>query len=367
MMAAQPLFSIDYEKIRKLMIGAAINATNATALFVQDRAQELAPVRKVFVESGRRVQKRVMTPLEHLRMQQLYKRSGLGPSRSQLASSEMIFHAKRAGLASPLRGGHLGKALFALGPSKIAPHGARGRDLYRGNKEVGFSRTTVSTISRTGHTTYPGRSNQYVPVFRLDRGEFHVGSREVAQNGQQRVDATSHSMLSSRGRSELRSGDATHAVGSQNVLGGKLRKSIRVIPAAVSGNHVVAYVIAGNDEDVDYAIYQELGTVHNAAHPFMRPALREGRRVLLEQVSRAASQIERVAKPYGPSAKYNMGSGGLQRHGVNPGAVGISPTAARQVSRDAAQQARERVTSNQMGEVSMPRDVERLFKHLGGE
>lgn len=52
-------------------------------------------------------------------------------------------------------------------------------------------------------------------------------------------------------------------------LTGDLRESIKVQGSGIDGRG--PFVDVGTTED--YAIYQEFGTEHNPAHPFMRPAL----------------------------------------------------------------------------------------------
>jgi HK97 gp10 family phage protein len=54
-------------------------------------------------------------------------------------------------------------------------------------------------------------------------------------------------------------------------IGGRLRGQIVAVPAKGSKSRFVAQVIS----PTPYAKYMEFGTVHNAAHPYLRPALHE--------------------------------------------------------------------------------------------
>ena len=79
--------------------------------------------------------------------------------------------------------------------------------------------------------------------------------------------------LTSRGRYELKSGRANFKVGGKNYLGGRLRGEIRADPAEVSGTAVVGKVVS----PTPYAKFVELGTHHNRAQPYLRPALAQQR------------------------------------------------------------------------------------------
>jgi HK97 gp10 family phage protein len=72
-------------------------------------------------------------------------------------------------------------------------------------------------------------------------------------------------------------------------VGGRLRGEIRAIPATLAGSRAEAWVIS----PTRYAKYQEFGTRHNAAHPFLRPAAAESR---AEVVSRIAAAVTEAAR-----------------------------------------------------------------------
>lgn len=91
--------------------------------------------------------------------------------------------------------------------------------------------------------------------------------------------------LTSRGRYELKSGRANFKTGGKNYLGGRLRGEIRADPAEVDGQRVSGKVVS----PTPYAKFVELGTHHNRAQPYLRPAIaqqREAFRARLAKVIR---------------------------------------------------------------------------------
>lgn len=91
--------------------------------------------------------------------------------------------------------------------------------------------------------------------------------------------------LSRRGRYENRSGRAF----DRNQLGGRLRREIEAIHASLDGRVIRARVIS----PTPYAKYQEFGTRHNAAHPYMRPA---GHESVAEIKTDVVVSVARAAK-----------------------------------------------------------------------
>lgn len=100
--------------------------------------------------------------------------------------------------------------------------------------------------------------------------------------------ATLHPLLSSRGRYEVRSGRAIHREVSAGggvthvQIGGRLKASIGNEGVVVSGNGARARVSAR----VRYAKYVEFPTTHNAAQPFLLPALHGARGRLRQALAR---------------------------------------------------------------------------------
>jgi len=93
-------------------------------------------------------------------------------------------------------------------------------------------------------------------------------------------------LLTARGRYEVRSGRAIHkevlASGAIRIqVGGALKASIESEGVTHSDKGVTARVTAG----IRYAKYVEFPTVHNAAQPFLRPALQGNRQRLRSTVA----------------------------------------------------------------------------------
>lgn len=92
--------------------------------------------------------------------------------------------------------------------------------------------------------------------------------------------------LTARGRYEVRSGRAiTYQVldsGHVRVqIGGRLKRSIHAEPPVTGDNETVGQVVAG----VRYAKFVEFPTTHNAAQPFLLPALQDHREHLRRELT----------------------------------------------------------------------------------
>lgn len=95
------------------------------------------------------------------------------------------------------------------------------------------------------------------------------------------------SRLSRRGRYEVRSGRSAHG----GELGGRLRDEIYAEQAQIEGRHIRARVVS----PTPYAIHQEIGNRHNAAHPYLRPAGHEGLDELRSGIARSVAGATRAA------------------------------------------------------------------------
>jgi HK97 gp10 family phage protein len=87
-------------------------------------------------------------------------------------------------------------------------------------------------------------------------------------------------LLTSRGLYEIRSGRAIHRVaqgGRTRVqVGGALKASIEAEGVVQTGNGQKNTIVAA----IRYAKFVEFPTIHNAAQPFLRPALHANRETL---------------------------------------------------------------------------------------
>lgn len=96
------------------------------------------------------------------------------------------------------------------------------------------------------------------------------GGRELTRGGKIRH-RPARNNLSARGRYEERSGRAafTDKTTGVTTLGGRLRKEIEIVRPTLQGNIIRGSVVS----PTPYARFQEFGTRHNRATPYMRPAI----------------------------------------------------------------------------------------------
>jgi HK97 gp10 family phage protein len=92
--------------------------------------------------------------------------------------------------------------------------------------------------------------------------------------------------LSARGAYEVKTRRAMSVTFGHRTIGGGLRDSITAEVATRSGGRSTAWVIVG----AEYGKYQEFGTRHNAARPFLRPAAAESQPKVVEAVANRVSQ-----------------------------------------------------------------------------
>ncbi len=102
--------------------------------------------------------------------------------------------------------------------------------------------------------------------------------------------------LTKRGASEVKTKRALY-IGSNRVrlgigasIGGRLRGEIHATAPSVSGTTATAWVIS----PTEYAKYQEFGTRHNRAHPFLRPAAEESREEVVGLIANAMKEASRT-------------------------------------------------------------------------
>lgn len=130
----------------------------------------------------------------------------------------------------------------------------------------GMGKAKIATVST---------ANANVPVFRI-RGSDGLATPVATMR------------LSRAGRYEVNSGRADH----NGLVGGRLRDEITAVGASGEGSFFEARVIS----PTPYAKYQEFGTRHNAAHPYLRPALRESRPQVVADMRSAIRTVIRKHK-----------------------------------------------------------------------
>lgn len=112
-------------------------------------------------------------------------------------------------------------------------------------------------------------------------------------------EAPASAMLTSRGAYEVRTKRASFSTWQHLKVGGRLRGEIYATAPKVMGSRAEAWVIS----PTPYAKYMEFGTRHNAAHPYLRPALEESRS---EIVSRIAAAVKEAARTQGSNTEIEI-------------------------------------------------------------
>jgi HK97 gp10 family phage protein len=97
-------------------------------------------------------------------------------------------------------------------------------------------------------------------------------------------------VLDRKGAYEVRTMRAQFTTWGHAAIGGRLRGSISARPALAGTTTAEAWVIA----TAPYAKFQEFGTRHNAAHPFLRPAAMESRNDVVRLVADAVREASRT-------------------------------------------------------------------------
>lgn len=266
------------DQVVALIIERAVEGLNDAVEYTADRARHHAPVRSVFNDKG--------------------------DSTNKAGKTTVTSQHSRGGV----------RTQFPRGPGYIRSEGQM--DLFRASK-IRTRRLNAGGYQRDGG------ANTFQPVLRFQKslaaaetperdnprdvlaGPIQsAGGRTLAPiallrtGSKKTVTLAADQFLSARGRYELKTGRASaiNAIGGIQV-GGTLRNSIRTILATVSNRPSVwGYVVT----DVPYAKHQEFGTVHNRAHPFLRPALYEARGILGRFVRRSIART---------SSRYTVGSG----------------------------------------------------------
>jgi HK97 gp10 family phage protein len=233
---------INTSAIMDAVRNAEMAAVDRVAQSIAASARQKAPIRKVFKEkAGHQRQFRPLTPLE----------KSLATRRAKLYYTNV--QPNRVKLSRALRGIKSGRAELPV----------------------------------RGSANSPSKSRSLRLLGQLRQGRFQ-GRAGASLNGRGGIEpgAQLRPLLTARGAYEVRSGRAIHVTRTGQVrAGGALKASIHATEATVNGQGVQATVVAG----IRYAKYVEFPTVHNAAQPFIRPALAEHRAVLRREM---ASEIK---------------------------------------------------------------------------
>ncbi len=232
--------AINVQAVLARVEAAEGRALEEVAAYVVANARARAPVRKVFREKkGHRRRFRPLTPLER---NLAVRRAVAYQGYSDFARRRSVAYLRNYAKAElPRRG-----SANAL---------VRSRTLRNLGSERGGSFTPRTDATQVGRRGYESQSL--------------------------------NPLLTARGRYEVRSGRAIHkevlASGATRVqIGGALKASIESEGAVQSGKGTEVRVTAG----IRYAKFVEVPTVHNAAQPFLLPALHDARTRLREAVAR---------------------------------------------------------------------------------
>jgi hypothetical protein len=230
---------------------AEISAIEQVADVIASDAQHRAPVRRVFKEKpGFRRKFRPLTPIEQ----------SLAIKRANAYYGPSVFKARWQAMSDKQQA----KARFNYSHAQIPRRGS------------------ANSLSASGNLRVLGH---------IAAGQFSstTGASKHGKTGYNPGAITP--LLTSRGAYEVRSGRAIHLAatktGQSVQVGGALKASIGNEGAVETDSGVTAKVSA----KIRYAKFVEFPTVHNAAQPFLRPALMANRRRLVTTV---AGEIRKV-------------------------------------------------------------------------
>ena len=251
---------------------------------VSDRAKELAPVRDIFRHGRGRSKKSSVHTM---------KASDLGGSPNtmsgqQVGTSHLPSHTGR-------------QVIQGINPDRAFIGGPRAI-VRKGSSDNPLTGKPVSTVEKLGGTIR-GRVNSYGAVVKTPGG--YIGGEELRYWGGPGVleikqirgpkgSFKLEDLLSSRGRWELKSERAvvttTGKHGTVQTVGGRLREGIKVEGPFENGDEVYGFVSASASDPGsthNYAKDQEFGSRHNRPHSFLRPALRQSHKQIIDLKSGA--------------------------------------------------------------------------------
>jgi len=223
---------IDFGSLMQDIFEGAVQALGEGAHLVEGRAKQKAPVRRLFGDGGQAIRIKSISEIETVR-----------------STRDAVFKAG--------------------GPPTVIQPEAYGE-------------------ARTVHGKKP-------PIHwrqrRMAAAQHLLGQYDAEMSNRRAGLAPHKTMLTRRGAYEVRSKRAAFATWQHLSIGGRLRGEIFSTSPTVSGNRAEAWVIS----PTEYAKYQEFGTRHNAAHPFLRPAAEESRGEVVALIADAV----RGALPHG--------------------------------------------------------------------
>lgn len=247
---------------------AVPEAINATLYRIEGVAKERAPVRNIFAEGMTR-KLRLKTAAEFAGDMKIAASLSNGghPVAVSTKTAEIFGRSKHGRSFSR---GHTGSFMGSITfGGKTVRNRERAATPFA-NERTGYGTTQGGQLFRTAHAQGASLEKERLPFRAASNFESHSGGTRFMGH-----------FLSARGRYEVKTPKRSFYKEEQTI-GGRLRGEIDVIVAAEwEGEQIWGYVIS----PTPYAKYQEFGTRHNAAHPYLRPALRESAEVFLENMS----------------------------------------------------------------------------------
>lgn len=244
----------DAEAWEKQVIAAITTGVRVSAEKAMASAIEDAPVREVFRKTGKKggglrrgLRTRPLTPEEadsEMEQRNILNLFPAGPGHR--TRGKRVRDNPYLRRAATRRGNPNSFQPFVLRPATTRKDIREAKEIFERAQELGYGRGQI---------------------FQMEPEPEIRGGREVTRTGRLRS-AKARRHLTGRGRYEERTGRANFTKGGVTTLGGKLRGSIHM-----NGPHVVGGIIkASVVSPVYYSKFQEFGTRHNRATPYMRPA-----------------------------------------------------------------------------------------------
>lgn len=144
-----------------------------------------------------------------------------------------------------------------------------------------------------GFGTPPSTQNQPPRWWRERRVGYarHMLAQGWVEEKRGQIEEPTNWALSKRGAYEVKTGRAMFSTWGHAHIGGRLRGEIFATPPSRTGSRAEAWVIS----PTSYARFQEFGTRHNRAHPFLRPAAEESRADVAALIGAAIGRAARTA------------------------------------------------------------------------
>jgi hypothetical protein len=287
--------TIDWDAIRERILTGAFDGLLETAEYALDRARHHAPVRSIF--KGRRRGPEIPSVHTEAMGQRAWRTMR---SQERFAAFARSVQRRRSMDIDVPDAPPLGRLMERPGasyvtgnPQTLVPVLRRGNTLITGDLRV-YDPQTRRLAKVTTITQRRGVSG-YAEVGEIERGGRQYGRYEREAGGTRargieyeryipvnRGIFSAQPRLTSRGRFEVKNAASRGLF--QGRVGGRLRGELRLTPITQRGTTYWIHV----ESPTPYAVYQEFGTRHHRAQPFLRPALYEAGRVLSARVGRGA-------------------------------------------------------------------------------